>query len=258
MKKTFFLWLFIAAAFLANSQGKTLYTVNFVKPKPGMKSTFEVHWKTHLAKFHKTSDKRNVYEIMSGAHIGTYCIVEGPFSYADMDVEKPMAKEHGLDLEKSFQPFLEDNTMNGTYRWDDTASLNPNVQAEKFLVQVTHIKFGQQNETLREAKRSAVINAALPVPLPISINFYIQIWAGSDPVTVSVRNLKTGFKELENGFMGVAGANPNPPNAFKDAYVKMYGQDAWDTRSKLLDNNANIASREAYIMKLRKDLSSAQ
>ena len=255
MRKTFFIWLFIAAAFFASGQGQTLYTVNFVKPKPGMKSTFETNWKLHLAKFHKTSDKRNVYEIMSGAHQGTYCIVEGPLSYADMDVDKPNAKAHGLDLEKTFSPYLEDNTVNGTYRWDDTASYNANVPAEKFFVQVTHIKFGQQIETLREAKRSALINAKLPTPAPISYNYYVQIWAGSDPVTVSVRNLKTGFKELDNNFMG---ANPNPPTAFKDAYVKQYGQDAWDARSKLLDNNANIASREAYIMKLRKDLSSAQ
>src|SRR2546423_10761578 len=118
MRKTFFIWLFITAAFFANGQGKTLYTVNFVKPKPGMKSGFEGNWKTHVAKFHKTSDKRVVYEILSGPRSGSYLIVEGPVSYGDMDVEKPNAKQHGLDLEKSFSPFLEDNTMNATYRWD--------------------------------------------------------------------------------------------------------------------------------------------
>ena len=48
----------------------------------------------------------------------------------------------------------------------------------------------------------------------------------------------------------------NQPNAFKDAYIKDYGQEAWDARSKLLDDNANIESREQFIMKLRKDLSS--
>jgi hypothetical protein len=170
-----------------------------------------------------------------------------------MDVDKPNAKAHGLDLEKNFQPFLEDNAMNGTYRWDDTASYNPNVEAEKFLVQVTHIKFGQQNETLREAKRSSLILAKMSPTVVVSYNYYVQIWAGSDPVVVTVRNLKEGFKELDNNFMG---PNPFGGTAFKDAYVKMYGQDAWDTRSKLLDNNANIASREVYIMKLRKDLSS--
>ena len=140
MRKTFFLWLFIIAAFIANGQGNTLYTVNFVKPKSGKKSAFEASWKIHLAKFHKTDDKRMVYEVLSGPHTGTYHIVEGPIAYADMDKEKANAKEHGLDLEKSFFPMLEDERINGTYRWDDTASFNGKVKADKFLVTVTHLK----------------------------------------------------------------------------------------------------------------------
>ena len=249
------MWLFISAAFFANSQGKTLYSVSFVKPKAGMKSAFEASWKIHLAKFHMTDDKRNVYEIMSGPRSGTYLIVKGPISYADMDVERATDKAHGLDLEKNFSPKLENNSTEATYHWDDTASFNPNIVAEKFFVQVTHIKFGMQNETLRESKRGSLVNAKLNPTSRFSTNVYTQIWAGSDPTMVSVRNLKDGFKELEANYYG---PNPmaNQPNAFKDAYMKDYGQDAWDARSKLLDNNANIASREAYIMKLRKDLSS--
>ncbi len=255
MKKTFFMWLFISAAIYADSQGKTLYTVNFVKPKSGMRSAFEASWKTHLAKYHKTEDKRNVYEITSGPRSGTYLIVEGPIAYADMDVDRPTDKEHGLDLEKNFSPKLDDNSTEATYRRDDTASFNPNVDAEKFFVQVTHIKFGMQNETLRESKRSSLITAKINPKSPFSSNVYVQIMSGSDPVMVSVRNLKDGYKELENNYYG---PNPlaNQPNAFKDAYIKDYGQDAWDARQKLLDNNANIASREVYLMKLRKDLSS--
>lgn len=253
MKKTFFLWLFMAAAFIANGQGKTLYTVNFVKPKAGMKSTFEANWKAHLAKFHKTADKRNVYEVMSGPNIGYYHIVEGPISFADMDAVKPMAKEHGLDLEKNFSPFLEPNTMNGTYRWDDTASFNPTVKADKFLVTVTHVKFGQLDETIRESRRGSLINAKINPTSRFSVNVYTQIWSGSDPVRVSMRNLKDGFKELETDYYG---PNTMAPNAFKDAYIKDYGQDAWDARQKVLDNNANVQSREIFILKFRKDLSS--
>ena len=253
MKKTFFLWLFIAAAFFASGQGKTLYTVNFVKPKANQRSAFETSWKIHLAKFHKTSDKRNVYEVMSGPNIGYYHIVEGPISYADMDIAKPNAKVHGMDLEKTFFPMLEDNRMNATYRWDDTASFNPTVKADKFLVTVTHVKFGQITETIRESRRASLIQAKINPTSRFSVNVYTQIWSGSDPVRVSVRNLKDGFKELENDYYG---PNTMPPNAFKDAYIKEHGQDAWDARSKLQDNNANVQSREIYIMKFRKDLSS--
>ncbi len=252
MKKTFFLWLFIAAAFVANSQGKTLYTVNFVKPKAEMKSAFEAAWKMHLAKFHKTDDKRMVYEVLSGPHIGTYHIVEGPFAYADMDKEKSNAKEHRLDLEKTILK-LEDNSMNATYRWDDTASFNGKVKADKFLVTVTHVKYAQIQETIREGRRTSLIQAKLNPNSQFSYNLYTQVLAGSDPVRLQIRNLKDGFKELETDYYG---PNPNPPNAFKDAYIKDYGQEAWDARSKLLDNNANVVSRDVFITKFRKDLSS--
>ncbi len=253
MKKTIFVWLFLAVAFIANGQGKTLYTVNIVKPKAGQKAAFEAGWKTHLAKFHNTSDKRNVYEIMSGEWAGYYQIVEGPISYADMDAEKPMAKEHGPDLDKNYFPMLEDKRMNGTYRWDDTASLNGKVEADKFLVTVTHVKNTMMTETVRESRRGALIQAKINPANRFSANVYTQLWSGSDPVRVSVRNLKDGFKELENNYYG---PNTIGPNAFKDAYVADYGQDAWDARQKVMDNNANVQSREVYIMRLRKDLSS--
>ena len=253
MKKTFFLGLFFAAAFLANGQGKTLYEVNFVKPKTGMKSTFEANWKAHLAKFHKTDDKRLVYEVLSGPHSGEYHIVEGPISYADMDIDRPNAKEHGLDLEKNFSPLLEPNSMNGTYRWDDTASFNGQVTADKFQVTITHVKWNMITETIRESRRGSLIFAKINPASRFSANVFTQIWSGSDPVRVSIRNLKDGFKELETDYYG---PNTTPPNAFRDAYIKDYGYDAWDARQKVLDNNANVESREIFIMKLRKDLSS--
>ena len=255
MRKTFFLWLLIAAAFFANGQGKTLYRVSFVKPKAGMKSTFEAKWKTHLATFHKTDDKRTVYEVLSGPHSGEYHIVEGPISYADMDIERPNAKEHGLDLEKNFSPYLEPNNMNATYRWDDSSSFNGKVTADKFQVTVTHVKWNMITETIREGRRGSLVNAKISPTSRFSVNVYTQIWSGSDPVRVSIRNLKDGFKELETDYYG---PNPlaNQPNAFRDAYIKDYGYDAWDARQKVLDNNANVESREVFIMKLRKDLSS--
>ncbi len=259
MKRTFFLWLFAAMAFIANGQGKTLYEVNIVKPKPGMKSTFEAKWKDHLTKYHKTENKRKVYEVVSGPHSGEYHIVEGPISYADMDTEMPNSKEHGLDLEKNFTPYIEPNSMNAMFRWDDTASINPNVEATKFQVTVSHIKSNMMNETIRESRRGSLINQKINkdnnIPIRFSFNVFTQIMSGSDPVRISIRALKDGFKELENNYYG-----PNPfanmPNAFRDAYIKEYGYDAWDARQKLMNDNANIASREVFLMVLRKDLSS--
>jgi hypothetical protein len=252
MRKQFFVWLFLASAFFVSGQGNTLYVINSVTPKPGNKMAFETAWKTHAAKFHKSSDKRSVYEIMSGDHIGTYLIMEGPFSFADLDKDKPMAKEHAADLDKNYFPILEDERSNAYFRLDDTASYKPSTQADKFLVIVTHYRAGQLNANLREAKRSALLQMQLPSPSPVAYNIFVQLWAGSDPVMVMARKLKDGFASLEDNYYGM---NSNPPNALKDAYIKTYGQTDWDARQKLIDDPTNIVKREVYITKVRKDLS---
>jgi hypothetical protein len=246
MKKTFFLWLFIAAAFFANSQGSTLYRVNIVKPKAGMKSAFEASWKLHLENFHKNSDKRNVYEVTSGPENGSYVIVEGPISYADMDKTLPNAKEHGLDLEKNFSPKLEPGSINFIARWADTLSYNGNTAAEKFLLNITVVKDGKMGGYLTEIRRTALIFAKLNSPF--SYNALVKQQAGSSPTIISIRHLKDGFKELEADYFKL------PPTGFRDAYVKDYGQEAWDKRLKLLVDDR--VSQEQHFEKLRADLSS--
>ena len=246
MKKTFFLWLCIAAAFLASGQGKTLYEVNFVKPKAGMKSAFEASWKMHLDKFHKTTDKRMVYEVVSGPESGTYVIVEGPFSYADMDKTLPNSKEHGLDLEKNFTPKLEPGGDNFNVRWADTLSHKGDVKAEKFLLTITVVKDGKMGEVLTEIRRGVLINTKLNSPF--SYNTMIKQQAGSNPTIISIRNLGDGYKELEADYFKL------PQNGFRDAYIKDYGQEDWDKRVKLLVDNR--VSQEQHFEVLRKDLSS--
>ena len=181
--------LCVAVTFNAFGQGKTLYEMNMVKPKPGMTSTFESKWKTHLAAFHKADNKRTVYEILTGPYAGYFQIIEGPKSWADMDIEKANEKEHSLDLEKNYITYLEDNKIHGIFRWDDSTSFNPNVPAEKFQVTVSHIKPGQQTATLRELKRQGLLQPKLPNPYKGSLNSYVQVMSGNDPVIVSVRNL---------------------------------------------------------------------
>jgi len=249
MRKTFLLWLFIATAFFANSQGSTLYEVNVVKPKAGMGSAWEASWKLHLNKFHQASDKRNVYAVTSGPEIGSFVIVEGPFSYADMDKEKPNSKEHGLDLEKNFSPKLEPGTQNFIAQWRDTLSYNGNAApAEKILVTITVVKDGKMAEYLSELRRSILILGKIGSTL--SINTLVKQFAGSSPTVISLRNLKDGYKELDSDYSKI------PPTAFREAYVKEYGQAEWDKRVKLLVDD--VVSREQHFEEWRKDLSSKQ
>lgn len=246
MKKIFFLWLFIAAALLTFGQGNTLYEVNVVKPKAGMQMAFETSWKLHLDKFHKTSDKRNVYEVISGPELGSYVIVEGPFSFADMDKALPNAKEHTADLDKNFTPKVETENQNFMCAFRDTLSYNPQPDAKKLLVTVTVLKDGKQPDYVRELRRNAIIAAKLNSQ--ISYVVLIKTQSGSSPTIITLRNLRNGYAELEANYF------QTPPNAFREAYVKEWGQEAWDKRLAQLVND--VVSRELHFEVYRSDLSS--
>jgi hypothetical protein len=252
MKKLFLLVL-IASTLSTYAQNKNLTTVNTVKPKKGQKMAFEAAYKQHVAKFHTTADGMEVYEILSGPYQGSYHIAGGYKAFEDFDKERPDAVAHSTDLDKTFFPYLEE-TMNATYRFIDSLSLRPEVQADKYVVTVRHLKQGmEQNDLRREMSRNVQVLKNMKTGFFNNLSFamFDQIWDGSDQTWVEIRNLKDGFKSLETDFYG---KNPPGTPSFRDEYAKLYGHAAWDTRAKLMeDGNAKV---DVYIMKLRKDLSS--
>ena len=251
--KQFLAFLFIAASVAAYSQKTDLVTVNTVKPKKGQKMAFEAAYKKHISAFHKADEKISVYEVLSGPYNGYYHLVNAGRSYADFDKERADANAHSLDLDKTFFPLL-DETINATFRFMDTLSLRPEVTAEAFVVTVRHLKDGLNIEDYRrELGRGVRLNKMAKGAFieNLSVSFFEQLWDGSDQVTVSIRNLKDGFKSLEQGYYA---ANPPGSPTFRQEYEKAYGADAWDARVKLLDGA--VVKTEVYIAKLRKDLSS--
>ena len=253
--KKFLLLVFLASTLASYAQKTDLETVNTVKPKLGQKMAFEAAYKVHAAKFHKSTQNVNVYEVMSGPNAGSYHIVMGGRSFADFDKERPDAGVHGQDLDKSFFPFLEETT-NATYRFSDTLSLRPDPNAEKFLVTVRHLKQTiNMGDYRKEMSRNVKVVKEMKGGFWVNLSnaYYEQIWAGTSPVHVSIRGLKDGFKSLETDYYGVA---PKDAPSFRDEYAKMFGHTDWDTRTKLLDE-ATVKT-EVYIMKWRKDLSSSK
>jgi hypothetical protein len=251
MKKILFS-LFIVSTVAANSQRTDLVTVNTVKPKAGQKMAFEAAYKKHIAAYHKAGEKINVYEIMSGEYQGYYHLVDGGRSFSDFDKDRPDATAHNLDLDKTFFPLLE-KTMSGTYRFMDTLSLRPDTTSGSFVVTVNHLKQGLVlADYRRELARAIKINSAATTGFvsTLSTNYFEQLWDGSDQVTVIIRNLKNGFKDLEPPVTSAPPASPS----FREVYEKAYGGTAWDDRVKLLDGA--VIKAEQYIMRWRKDLSS--
>lgn len=244
MRKIFFL-LMLAACLNSFGQGKTIYSVSYVKPKIGMTSAFENAWKAHVAKYHNGDDKRFVFEILSGDMAGYYSFVEGPMSLADMDVEKPGQTGHDLDYEKTVAPTVANESGIYYYQYVDTLSVNTDVTADKSIVTFTHIKTGKFGDYRDELVRGRAVVTKLKWPFN---SFAYQMRnSGSSPVMVSVYNLKDGFKQLEAGYF------KDVPN-FRDAYIAMHGFASWQKRLDLL---ADITAKtEVYMRKRRADLSS--
>lgn len=249
MKKIIFLLLSVMTI-TAYSQKTDLATVNTVKPKSGQKMAFEAAYKIHIAKFHQTVEKTNVYEILSGPYMGYYHLVVSGKSFADFDKVRADATAHNMDLDKNFYPLLQE-TINDTYRYMDSLSLHPDIQAEKSVVNVRHIKLSLEGDYRKELARGVKVLGNLKGAFwdNLSLSVFEQLWDGSEPVVVTIRNLKDGFASLETDFYG-----PLPPNAFRDEYVKEFGTADWDKRVKLLEDA--VVKHEQYIMRYRKDLSS--
>lgn len=249
MKKIIFLMLSMLTM-AAYSQKTDLATVNTVKPKPGEKMAFEAAYKAHVAKFHETVEKTNVYEILSGQYTGYYHLVVAGKSFVDFDKDRADAAAHSTDLDKNFYPILAE-TINGSFRFVDSLSLHADIKAEKYVVNVRHIKPSLDGDYTKELARGIKVLGNLKGAFwdNLSLNVYDQLWTGSEPVIVTIRNLKDGFKSLETDYYGAMS-----PTAFKDEYVKEYGTADWDKRVKLLEDA--VVKHEQYIMKFRKDLSS--
>lgn len=246
--------LFLAIGLNSYSQKTDLSTVNTVKPNKGQKMAFEAAYKVHVAKFHKTDDKVNVYEILTGPYAGYYHLVNSGRSYADFDKDRGDGGAHSQDLDKTFFPYLEE-TMNGTYRLIDSLSYKPEKDADKFVVNVSHLKQGLDiNDYRRELGRTVRINHMSKAPMMINgvhTAYYEQLWDGSDQVTISIRSLKEGFKSLEQGYFG---RPPEGSPGFRELYTKEFGAEAWDERVKVMEGA--VVKTENYLMRLRTDLSS--
>jgi len=234
------------------AQKTDLSTVNSVKPKLGQKMAFEAAYKLHIAKFHKAEEKMNVFEILSGPNNGRYLLINGGRTFASMDNERADAAAHSFDLDKGFFPLLEE-IINSTFCYLDSLSFHPEIKAEKFVCNVRHIKNSMLDDYRKELARGIKVLGKLKGPFwdNYSFNLYQQLWTGNAPVLITVRNLKDGFKSLEDNYYGsMIDVNPS----YKDEYIRTYGTLDWDKRIKLLDEA--VEKHEQYIMKLRKDLSS--
>ena len=166
MRKILF-FLFITGVINSFAQTRSLVGVILVKPKMGQEASFETAWKAHLKKFHQadTTNRRGVFEITSGVRDGSYYLTSSGLSWADLDIERSNNKAHDLDYATTITSTLASATGNEIFRWADTLSYRPDVQATKFLLTSYHIKTGKQNDVTDEIKRAIAVNKKINSPL---------------------------------------------------------------------------------------------
>jgi hypothetical protein len=247
MRKLIFTVVLACISMLSNGQGKTLYHLTIVDPKLGSTSAFETAWKAHLQKYHKGDDKRTVHEILSGDHTGKFQLISGPSTLADMDKEKSTDVAHDQDYDKTVVPSVQAMSGNYVYRHADTLSYNGDLAAEKFVTTIYNVRRGKMNDFTAEVKRAVATNKA--INSSSAYNTYMRLWSGTSPQLVIVSRLKDGFKQLDEAFA------PSQSAAFKEQYIKSFGQEQWDKRQTAIMDF--VESSEVFISRLRKDLSSA-
>lgn len=247
MRKLNFTAMLACITMLAAGQGKTLYHLTIANPKLGSTNAFETAWKAHVQKYHKGDNKRTVHEILSGDHAGKFQLISGPSAFADMDTERPTDMAHDQDYDKTVVPAVQAMSGSYVYRHADTLSYNGDVTAEKFFTTIYNVRRGKFNDFTAEIKRAVATNKA--INSPNSYNTYVKLWTGTSPQIVIVSNLKNGFKQMDAGFA------PSTSAAFKEQYIKIFGQEQWDKRMTAVMDF--VESSEVFISKLRKDLSSA-
>jgi hypothetical protein len=247
MRNLLFL-LFLTAACNLYAQPKTLGSILMVKPKIGQSIGFEDSWKAHIAKFHQkdTTNKRFVYEVLSGDRSGSYYLVQPGINWAMLDVERATEKSHDLDYTSTVSNRLEVEGGDDYYRYVDSMSYRPEVRAAKYLFTFYKLKMGKTNDLIAELMRNAAINKQNSSPASYTV--YVKQMAGSCPTVLLVSQLKDGFKQLETDYF--AGSTKK----FQDSYVTTYGQGQWDKRLTLLSEIAN--SVESELVKFRQDMSS--
>ena len=244
--RKFLTFLLLAACSHSYSQSNTLFHSTMVKPKIGQAKAFENAWKTHVAKFHKSDNKRVVYEILSGDMTGYYQMVEGPSSFADMDKDNPQSAAHDLDYNTMVASNTDSEMGHYMYRVVDSLNYNGDVNTGKYVYTIYNLKAGKMPDMIAEIMRSVAVNKS--ITSPASSMVFVKQMAGSAPQMVIVSNLKDGFKQLEQNYF--AGLN----DKFKNAYIQMHSQALWDKRQTFLQDNTE--SYASYLVKRRDDLSS--
>lgn len=194
MKKLLFIGMLIPV--LSIAQNPTVVQVSRFFPKMDKILELEKGLKNHAARFHTGDYKWRAYSVESGPEAGSYQLIEGPATWAQIDKRGDISPEHNNDLYKNVLPNVEKATeMFINYR-EDLSSVALTDFSDKISVTRVFPKVGKsmlvENDikTIKkmwdDSKQSVAVYEA----------------SSSGPTQyIIVYRYKEGLKERDPGFM---------------------------------------------------------
>lgn len=216
MKKLFFMLLFIPV--VGMSQLKNVLNASRYFCKPDKVQEFEKALGDHAKKYHTGEWKWRVWSIESGPDAGGYMITEGPSDWATIDGRGDISAAHQADWNKNVAPFTTNPYYSSYYNFQpDQSTVQLTDYADKIMI--NHMtprpgKVNAVNELIKKLKK--VWEAGKE-----SVAVY-SLTASGDPGVITVTRLKTGFKELADGYR----------KPMMERFNEVYGAGAWDAYLK--------------------------
>ena len=216
MKKLFFSLLLVPLIGLG--QAKTVLNASRYFCKTDKVQEFERGLATHAQKYHKGDWKWRVWAIESGPDAGGYMVTEGPSDWMTIDGRSDISAEHKNDWEKNVSPFTTDRNSGMYLSFEaDLSTVKLEDYADKIVINHMTAKpgkiFAVKDLVNKLRKVWTAGNESVAV---------YSIFSSGAPGYITVTRLRTGFKELADGFR-----KPLP-----ERYDAAYTAGSWDTYLK--------------------------
>jgi hypothetical protein len=213
MRKLFILLLL--TPLLSISQTKTVLNASRYFCETNKVEAFEKALGAHAQKYHTGDWHWRVWSIETGPDAGGYMITEGPSDWASIDGRGDLNPAHMTDWNVNVAPLTTSRYSSSYFEYEeDLGTVKLTDYADKIMI---------NNMTAKPGKIVAV-NALIKKLKKVweagneSVAVY-SIKASGEPGFVIVNRLKTGLKELADGF------RKPMPERFND----VYGSGAYDT-----------------------------
>jgi len=216
MKKIFLLCLLVPL--FGTGQTKNVMSSFRAFPKVDKVLEFEKAVAAHAQKYHTGDWKWRVWSIESGPDAGGYMVTEGPSNWTTIDGRGDITTEHMADWNTSVAPLTMGRAIS-TYSsfQPDMSTVQLTDYADKILI--THMTALPGKVTATKALITQLKKVWEAGNESVAV---YSLVASGEPGYTTVSRLKTGYKELEEGFR-------KPMN---ERYNEVYGAAAFETYLK--------------------------